>query len=165
MIVQLGRAQLLDTYFHHIWRKQMKAIILLGHGSRVPGGGRDMEKIVEILNKKYELDMIKFCYLSRLGPNFPEALATCVSQGAKKIIVIPYFLNKGLHILLDIPEMLQKEATKYPDVKVIYGKHFGYDDSFADIIYKRIMESSYLDDVRKYQLPKRDSLFDPNKQN
>jgi len=140
----------------------MKAIILLGHGSSVPGAGQDMEKVAKILNEKYKLDMIKSCHLSRLGPNVPETLTSCVSQGAKEIIVIPYFLNLGLHIRLDIPEMLQKEATKYPDVKIIYGKHLGYDDSFADIIYKRIKASSYLDDVRKMELPKRDALSIPD---
>jgi sirohydrochlorin ferrochelatase len=140
----------------------MKAVILLGHGSRVPGAGRDMEKVAQILKEKYTLDMVKSCHLSRLGPHFPETLAACVSEGANEVTVIPYFLNIGLHIRLDIPEMMQVEAEKYPDVKIIYGKHLGYDDSFADIIMKRIEESSQLDDIRNIELPKRDSFPVPD---
>jgi len=138
----------------------MKTIILLGHGSRVPGAGQDMERVAQVLKEKYRLESVKSCHLSRLGPHFPETLASCVSEGAKEIIVIPYFLNMGLHIRLDIPEMMQVEAKKYPNVKIVYGKHLGYDDAFADIIYKRIEESSKLADVREIELPHRDSLMD-----
>ncbi|ETR72626.1 MAG: Sirohydrochlorin cobaltochelatase [Candidatus Magnetoglobus multicellularis str. Araruama] len=116
----------------------MKAVILLGHGSRVPGAGKDMGNVAQILKEKYTLDMVKTCHMSRLGPHFPETLAACVSEGANEVIVIPYFLNMGLHIRLDIPEMMQAEAEKYPDIKIIYGKHLGYDDSFADIIKKEL---------------------------
>jgi len=131
----------------------MKAVILMGHGSNVPGAGQDMERVASILNEKYDMDLIKSCYLSRLGPNFPETLAACVSQGAKEIIVIPYFLNMGMHIRMDIPKMMQVEAEKYQDIKIIYGRHLGYDDSFADIVQKRINESSQLPDVRNIDLP------------
>ena len=65
---------------------------------------------------------------SRLGPDFPEVLETCVNQGAKSVVVIPYFLQFGLHILLDIPEMLQEQALRYPHVKMTFGRGFGFDD-------------------------------------
>jgi len=127
----------------------MKAVILLGHGSRIPDAGEDMEKVASLLQQKYALDLVKSCYLSRLGPHFPETLANCASQGARKIIVIPYFLNMGIHLRKDIPEMINAEAKAYPDIKIIFGKHIGYDDSLADIIYKRITASAQLPDIRK----------------
>lgn len=142
----------------------MKAVILLGHGSRVPGAGDDMGKAAGLLKEKYQLDMVKSCHMSRLGPHFPETLASCVSKGAKEVVVIPYFLNMGLHIRLDIPEMMQEEAEKYPDVKLVYGKHLGLDEAFADILYKRIEASSNLPDVREIQLPDRDAFPVPEGQ-
>jgi len=142
----------------------MRAIILLGHGSRVPGAGKDMEKAAELLINKYQLGMVKTCHMSRLGPLFPETLESCIKEGAKEVIVIPYFLNMGLHIQLDIPEMMQEEAEKYPDVKLIYGKHLGFDEVFADILHKRIEESSILQDVRNLKLPPRDSFPVPEGQ-
>ncbi|MBU0991459.1 MAG: CbiX/SirB N-terminal domain-containing protein [Proteobacteria bacterium] len=142
----------------------MKAIILLGHGSRVPGAGDDMQKAALLLKEKYRLDMVDTCHMSRLGPHFPEILAKCVSNGAKEVFVIPYFLNMGLHIRLDIPEMMQKEAAKYPDVKLVYGKHLGFDEAFADILYKRIDESADLPDVRDVELPEREAFPVPDGQ-
>ena len=142
----------------------MKAVILLGHGSRVPGAGDDMKKAAQLLKEKHQLDMVSSCHMSRLGPHFPDTLAACVSRGAKEVVVIPYFLNMGLHIRLDIPEMMQEEAEKYPDVKLVYGKHLGFDEAFADILYKRIDESVDLPDVREVELPARDAFPVPEGQ-
>lgn len=142
----------------------MRAIILLGHGSRVPGAGKDMERAVELLKSKYNHEMVVSCNMSRLGPHFPETLEKCISEGAKEIIVIPYFLNMGVHIRLDIPEMMQKEAAKYSDIKLIYGKQLGFDDVFADILHKRIEQSASLSDVRELNLEPRESFPVPEGQ-
>lgn len=142
----------------------MRAIILLGHGSRVPDAGKDMEQAVNLLKEKYKLKMVTGCHMSRIGPHFPETLKQCVSQGAKEIIVIPYFLNMGLHIRLDIPEMMQEEAKKYPGIRLVYGKQLGFDDVFADILNKRIEQSVELPDVRALKLDPRDAFPVPEGQ-
>ena len=136
----------------------MRAIIILGHGSRVPEAGKDMETVTHLLKENHELEMVEACQMSRLGPYFPETLARCVENGATEVIVIPYFLNKGLHIRLDIPEMMKAEAKKYPHVKMIFGKPLGFDPMFADIIYRRIQESLDLPDVRRLELEPRENF-------
>jgi sirohydrochlorin ferrochelatase len=130
-----------------------EAIILLAHGSRVPEAGRDMERVADYLKEKYAHPIVEICYLSRWGPHFPEILEKCVHQGAKKIIVIPYFLHAGLHILLDIPEMLQEEARKFPQVKVILGKSLGFNEALVDLVQRRIEEAMGFDDIKDLILP------------
>ncbi len=142
----------------------MKAIILLGHGSRVPGAGEGMEKAAQGLKEKYGYELVETCYMSRLGPHFPETLAGCVEKGATEVVVIPYFLNMGLHIQLDIPEMMKEEAEKYPAVRLIYGKQLGYDNVFVDVLHKRIETSIDDVDVRELKLSPRDSFPVPEGQ-
>ncbi|MFH2043563.1 MAG: CbiX/SirB N-terminal domain-containing protein [Pseudomonadota bacterium] len=142
----------------------MKAFILLGHGSRVPGAGKDMETAALMLEEKYQLDIVECCNMSRLGPHFPETLKTCVLKGATEVIVIPYFLNMGLHIRLDIPEMMKKEAEKYPGIRLVYGKHLGFDEAFVDILHKRIEQSAALPDVREIELLPREKYPVPEGQ-
>ncbi len=136
----------------------MRAIIILGHGSRVPEAAKNMEIVASLLKKKYDLQMVEVCHMSRLGPHYPETLARCVQRGATEVLVIPYFLNNGLHIRLDIPEMMKAGAEKYPHVKMIFGKHLGFDPMYADIIYQRIQESLDLPDVRSLQLESRENF-------
>jgi len=135
---------------------EREAIILLGHGSRVPEAGKDMERVAERLRQKYGHSLVEVCFMSRLGPHFPETLERCVNQGATSVLVVPYFLHMGLHIVLDIPEMLQEEARKFPDVKLRFGCGFGFDELLVDLIEKRIDEARGFCDVREIALPEKD---------
>lgn len=152
-------------------RLERHAVILMGHGSRVPGAGDGMEKVAERLHEQGEYGMVETCYMSRLGPHFPETLDRCVKSGATTIVLVPYFLHMGLHTRLDIPSMMKEEAQKYPGVKIIFGHNIGYDDALADIVRKRIGSSLALQDVRditlddreKFPLPPGDMEFVPMK--
>ncbi len=134
------------------------AIIILGHGSRVADACKNVALVAQRLKEKYHYPIVDYCFMSRLGPYFPETLENVVAQGAKKIVVLPYFLSDGLHIVLDIPEMLQKEARRYPDVSLVLGKNLGFDDLLVDLLHKRLTESLNVDDIRNYQLPDRDAF-------
>jgi sirohydrochlorin ferrochelatase len=132
-----------------------KAVILLGHGSRVPEAGKHMEKVAEGLKDRYGYHTVEVCYMSRLGPHLPEIFRKCVTQGATDIMVIPYFLHDGLHLVLDIPEMMQELAAEHPDVKLVLGKNLGFDDVLVDLVEKRIEDSEDHCDVRDLVLPPR----------
>lgn len=125
-----------------------EAVILMGHGSRVPGAGEGMEKVAQWLKEKRSGTMIEICYMSELGPHFPEILEKCVRDGADKIIVMPYFLHLGIHLREDIPAMMRIEAKKYPGLTLILGRYLGFDESLAGLVGKRLDESRELDDIR-----------------
>ncbi len=125
-----------------------EAIILMGHGSRVPGAGEGMEKVAQRLKEKRPWAMIETCYMSELGPHFPEILEKCVREGADKVIVMPYFLHLGIHLLKDVPDMMRTEAKKYPGLTLILGRHLGFDESLVDLVGKRLEESKELIDIR-----------------
>lgn len=138
--------------------KKKQAVILLGHGSRVTNAGQNMEKVAAKLKASYGYQSVAYCFMSRLGPHFPETLEKLVLEGEKDILVIPYFLHSGLHILLDIPEMLQEEAAKFPGIKVSLGGNLGYDDMLVALVARRIEESAAAPDVRDMTLPPRNNF-------
>lgn len=131
------------------------AVILLGHGSRVPDAGKHMHKVARGLKDKYGYHVVEICYMSRLGPHFPEIFEKCIRQGATQVMVIPYFLHDGLHLVLDIPEMMQEIAAEYPNVKVVLGKNLGFDEVLVDLVERRIADSRDCCDVRELELPPR----------
>jgi len=135
-----------------------QAVILMGHGSRVRGASRGMEKVADALRHDGEYMAVEVCHMSRRGPFFPGALKKLVELGAREVILIPYFLHMGLHMRLDIPEMMQAEAATYPGVKLVLGKHLGYDESLAALVKKRIAESGGLEDVRDMKLDPREKF-------
>jgi hypothetical protein len=137
-------------------KKENNAVVLLGHGSRVPDAGKGMEDVAAQLRAEGNFAAVETCYMSRLGPHLPETLQKCVAKGVSRIVLIPYFLHSGLHMKLDIPSMMKEEAKKYPGVKIIYGKHLGFDGKMVEIVNKRIDESWGLADVRDMELDPRE---------
>jgi len=134
----------------------LPAVLLLGHGSRVEKAGGDMERVAAILKERHGFPLVDYCFMSRLPPHFPETLAAMVGRGATWVLVIPYFLHTGLHIRLDIPEMMQHEAAKYPGLRLQLGGNLGYDDILVDLVRKRIDESLGVADIRGVALPGRE---------
>jgi sirohydrochlorin ferrochelatase len=136
----------------------LPAVILLGHGSRVEKAGGDMQRVAAILQQRHGFPMVEYCFMSRLPPHFPETLAGLVARGATRVLVIPYFLHTGLHMRLDIPEMMQHEAAKHPGLLLQLGGNLGYDDILVDLVRKRIDESHGVPDVREVALPGRETF-------
>ena len=134
------------------------AVIIIGHGSRAPSASKDMETVAEKMRGKKIYGMVETCSMSRTGPFFPETLEKCVKHGARMVVLIPYFLHMGLHTRLDLPAMMQEQARKYPGVKMVFGKHLGFDDSMVDLVMKRVEESLSLGDVRDIKLPDREKF-------
>ncbi len=132
-----------------------KAVILLGHGSRVPDAGKYMKQVASGLKAKYGHSIVEICYMSRLGPHFPEVFEKCLGQGATEIKVIPYFLHDGLHLVLDIPEMMQKIAQKRQGIKLVLGQNLGFDDVLVDLVQRRIADTTNDCDVRDLLIPPR----------
>ncbi len=136
----------------------LPSVILLGHGSRVEKAGGDMERVAAILKQRHGFPLVEYCFMSRLPPHFPETLAALVGRGATRVLVIPYFLHTGLHIRLDIPEMMKEEAAKYPGLRLQLGGNLGYDDILVELVRKRIDESLGVADVREVALPGRENF-------
>ncbi len=125
-----------------------RAVILIGHGSRAAGADNDMEKLAAGLRAKLG-GIITTCRMSGRGVPFDEAFDECVRQGAKSVIVLPYFLHFGVHLREDIPEMIRKAARRSPEVRLVLGRHLGYDDALVTLVAKRIGESEDLCGVRE----------------
>ena len=64
-----------------------------------------------------------------------------MAQGAQRILLVPYFLYMGAHVLEDLPEELELARQRYPKVEMVLGKHLGVHDKLAEIVVERIAES------------------------
>jgi sirohydrochlorin ferrochelatase len=124
-----------------------QAVILLGHGSRAAGADDDMGLVARGLMTQNGRN-VEVCRMAGRGIPFAETFEKCVREGATTIIVLPYFLHFGVHLRRDIPEMLREALKRHPGVRLVLGKHLGYDDALVDLVAKRIGESEAFCDVR-----------------
>eukprot|EP00877_Chromochloris_zofingiensis_P002850 jgi/Chrzof1/12566/UNPLg00519.t1 len=71
-------------------------------------------------------------------PTIQQAIGRCVAQGAKAVIVAPYFLSRGRHIQDDIPALVSEAQHKWPHVKCTIAAPIGIDPLMVQLIQKRV---------------------------
>jgi sirohydrochlorin ferrochelatase len=125
-----------------------EAIILIGHGSRIPLANQDMDRVALGLRDRLPTTLVETCVLTAPGPYLHDIFKKCVDSGAEKITVVPYFLYMGVHIRDDIPRMLKEEARLYPFVRIILSPYLGYDELLVELVIKRAEESRDMHDIR-----------------
>ena len=125
----------------------MESIILIGHGSPKKDAN-NIETIGRFLHSMIHPDCSKGCvkvaYLQFAKPELSDTIKESVRNGAKKIIIHPYFLISGMHVTKDIPEMIKEAEKMYPDVEFIYTEPLGIHEKLVQVIAERIKTAGAL---------------------
>ena len=116
-------------------------VVVLAHGSKVKSGNEGLFRIVEMLRAMGKWDMVEAGFLQLAKPGLTEAVEDIVGKGAKRVVVMPLLLFSGNHVLKDIPEEIEKEQKKYPDVEFCYAKNIGADERIAQITGEKIEDA------------------------
>ncbi|GBD95811.1 cobalt-precorrin-8X methylmutase [bacterium BMS3Abin06] len=119
----------------------MKKIILAGHGSPDDSAnnlGHVAELLHEMMHPGCGKDCVRVAYLKFGNPGIMEAITSCVRDGAKKVIVHPYFLTGGTHVSKDIPDIIEEAGEKYPGVGFICTEPLGVHNKIASVVLERI---------------------------
>ncbi len=111
------------------------ALLIIAHGSRKKVSNIEIHQLANrILISDSNFDIVQSCFLEIAKPSIPEGLRICVSQNASSIIVFPYFLAAGRHVLEDIPNIIEQEKNKYPDISIKSVPYLGSSPVIVDII-------------------------------
>ena len=117
------------------------AILLMAHGSRIPEANDAVREIAAMVKKMTEFDIVEVSYRELHLPNIQQGVDTCVSQGARRILLVPYFLYLGAHVQEDLPEELDRARERHPGVEMAMGKHLGVHSKLAEIVVERVAAS------------------------
>jgi sirohydrochlorin ferrochelatase len=116
----------------------LTAIILVDHGSRFAAANDMLNEVAERFRRTSGYKIVEPAHMELAEPSIPQAFASCVRQGATRIVVHPYFLSPGRHSTTDIPRMVADAAAAYPSVVCNVTQPLGLDDEISRIILNRI---------------------------
>jgi sirohydrochlorin cobaltochelatase len=115
-------------------------IILLGHGSRRAEANQGLlvvaEKVSSLLGQT-----VTPAYMAHDHPSLPESVAGKINEGASRIVIMPLFLFRGVHVTVDIHEELRELREQHPNVEIVYTRELGADDGIASLASERIKEA------------------------
>lgn len=120
--------------------EQDTAIVFLGRGGSDPDANSDLYKITRLLWEKLNYKIIEPAFMGVTDPLVREGVERCIKLGAKKIIILPYFLFTG--ILINRLEDVVKELEQtYPEHEFKLAGYFGFHPGLQTVLKDRIDEA------------------------
>lgn len=115
-------------------------IILLGHGSRRKEANDSLIEVAQKVGEILEREVTP-AFMGHWEPSLPQAVEAKIEAGAQKVIIMPLFLFRGMHVTVDIREEVREIQEKHPQVEIIFTSELGADDSIAHLASSRIKEA------------------------
>jgi sirohydrochlorin ferrochelatase len=118
----------------------MTAVVLLGHGSRLPEANEALGEVASDLRSLLGGGWVEVAFLQLARPSLFDAVADCVTAGADRIVIQPFFLFPGAHVLGDIPQAVESLRRDHPRVEILLAPHLGNHRKLAEIALERLGE-------------------------
>jgi sirohydrochlorin ferrochelatase len=115
------------------------AIIIVDHGSRREESNQMLEELASHFANRFSqrYDIVEPAHMELAEPSIATAYAKCVERGAKRIVVVPFFLGPGKHWTQDIPRLTADAAAQFPETTYHVSPTLGIDDLILDLLDKR----------------------------
>ncbi len=116
-----------------------ETILLVGHGSRDPGGegNREVEAFARLWRERQPDWDIQVCFIEFANLLVAEGL-TQAARDADRVIVVPLILNAAGHVKMELPEHLQAARAAFPETAFIYVPHLGAEDPILNVLKRRL---------------------------
>jgi sirohydrochlorin ferrochelatase len=118
-----------------------RAILLVDHGSRRIEANALLEEMAERIRPRVPDCVVEIAHLELAKPDIAEGIDRCVTQGATKIVVHPYFLGPGRHTTDDIPAQVERAAENHSDVQILISEPLGGHDALIDVVLDRVRDA------------------------
>jgi len=117
------------------------ALLLIAHGSRQEEANADLYHLVEDLKALGRYGIVEASFLEMARPDIMEGGELCVARGAKRVILLPYFLSAGVHVRRDLTQACHQLAQRFPHVDFQLAQPLGRHALLTEIVAARAQEA------------------------
>jgi len=116
------------------------AVLLIAHGSRQQSANDDLQDLVTRLAHSGSHPIVEGCFLELAPPDIPSGARKCVSRGATRVLLVPYFLSAGVHLERDLTRAREELSRSHPHVEFRLGAPLGPHPLLDQLVLMRIRE-------------------------
>lgn len=105
----------------------MRALLVVAHGSRRTASNDEVRQLTNQLRAAAgdEFAQVECAFLELADPSIPDGIDCCIAEGATEVVILPYFLSAGRHVVKDIPELVAGSQAKHPAVSLRIAPYLG----------------------------------------
>ncbi|MER8061583.1 sirohydrochlorin chelatase [Streptomyces sp. SID8366] len=115
-------------------------VLLVGRGSTDPDANAEVFKAARLFWEGRGYAGVETAFVSLAAPDVPSGLDRCVALGARKIVVLPYFLFTGI-----LPDRVRRQteewAAAHPETPVSSADVIGPEPELLDLVLERYEEA------------------------
>ena len=115
-------------------------MLLVGRGSTQPRANADLYATARLFQERGLYAQVEVCFVSLAPPCVFAGVRRCVALGARRLLVVPYFINTGL-LVRRIHAQVAAARWFYPDTEMAVAAHFGPDPKLIGAILDRARET------------------------
>jgi sirohydrochlorin ferrochelatase len=117
------------------------ALLLIAHGSRRPEANADLAHLADVLREDGEFAVVVPSYLELCEPGIVPGGELCVAAGARRVVLLPYFLSAGMHVTEDLTAARDELARRHPAVEFVLAGPLGRHPLLAEVVRARAREA------------------------
>jgi sirohydrochlorin ferrochelatase len=117
----------------------MTALLLIAHGSRQPEANDDLYHVATVLRSRGQVVVESFLELAE--PDIDGGAGRCVEAGARRVVLVPYFLSAGVHVRRDLAAARERLAGRYTQIEFVLAEPLGRHPLLTEIVAQRAEEA------------------------
>ena len=112
-------------------------LLIVDHGSKRPEAAAFLESLAARVAAAKPDWQVRTAHLEICPPDIGEAIDACVHEGAREVVIHPFFLLPGRHTREDIPAIARAAQEKHANCTIRVGQAIGEDDQMVEILIRR----------------------------
>lgn len=115
-----------------------RALIIVDHGSRRSEANAALRETARLVAERVGASWdVRYAHMELCEPSLEQALEQAVADGAREVVVQPFFLGPGNHASVDIPASVESARARHPSVVFRLTAVLGPDALLAELVLKR----------------------------
>ena len=105
----------------------MRALLVVAHGSRRDASNDEVRQLTDELRAVAgdAYAQVECAFLELAQPSIPDGINCCIAEGATEVVILPYFLSAGRHVVKDIPDIVTASQARHPAVNLHIAPYLG----------------------------------------
>src|ERR1700683_3473771 len=95
----------------------MTGFVVFPHGSRLESANQAVRDVASQMASSGQ-HVVEAAFLELGQPDLSGATGLLIARGAKRIVVIPYFLTLGTHMQRDLPRLARDASGSHGDIEM-----------------------------------------------
>jgi len=116
------------------------AVLLIAHGSRHAPANEDLHRMAGRMAGLGEYPIVEPAFLELAEPAIGPGGDRCVERGATRVLMVPYFLSAGVHLVRDLTAARDDLKRRHPGVDFRLGPPLGPDPLLERLVADRIRQ-------------------------